>query len=162
MLKVCDKVCSEKRQPEPEQKHHCCASRPVVHQSKRAASEKKGKDFLTYSLAVDESTYISDIAQLSIFIRGVNSSLNVTEVFLALHPMHGTTAGHDLYEEVSRCVNEMEPWEKLVGLSTDRAPAMCGHRSGVVAKIREKMQEENITGELTAYRCIMHRCMVKP
>lgn len=72
--------------------------------------------------------------------------------------MHGTTTGHDLYEEVSRCVNEMElPWEKLVGLTTDGAPAMRGHRSGLVAKIREKMQKENVRRELTAYHCIIHQ-----
>lgn len=41
---------------------------------------EKGKDFIAYSLAVDESTDISDIAQLSIFIRGVDSSLNATGV----------------------------------------------------------------------------------
>ncbi|TWW67079.1 hypothetical protein D4764_02G0001200 [Takifugu flavidus] len=98
------------------------------------------------SLAVDES---SDI-------RG-DSSLNVTEEFLALRPVHGTTTGQDLYEEVSRCGNEMElPREKLVGWTTDGAPAMCGHRSGLVAKIREKMQEEKVTAELTAHHCIIH------
>ncbi|TWW53835.1 hypothetical protein D4764_0165910 [Takifugu flavidus] len=65
------------------------------------------------SLAVDES---SDI-------RG-HSSLNVTEEFLAIRPVHGTTTGQDLYEEVSRCGNEMElPREKLVGWTTDGAPA---------------------------------------
>ncbi|TWW61287.1 hypothetical protein D4764_17G0008590 [Takifugu flavidus] len=102
---------------------------------KQEQLEKKGKDFMASSLAVDES---SDI-------RG-DSSLNVTEEFLALRPVHGTTTGQDLYEEVSRCGNEMElPREKLVGWTTDGAPAMCGHRSGLVAKIREKMQEENVT-----------------
>lgn len=44
----------------------------------------KGKDLVAYSLAVDESTDISDIAQLSIFIRGVDSSMSVTEEFLGL------------------------------------------------------------------------------
>ncbi|XP_076827101.1 general transcription factor II-I repeat domain-containing protein 2 [Brachyhypopomus gauderio] len=72
--------------------------------------------------------------------------------------MHGTTTGQDLYEEVSRCVNEMGlPWEKLVGLTTDGAPAMCGHRSGLVARMRERMREENVTDELTAYHCIIHQ-----
>ena len=99
-----------------------------------------------------------DIAQLSIFIRGVDSSLSITEELLALHPMHGTTTGQDLYEEVSRCVNEMGlPWEKPVGLTTDGAPAMCGHRSGLLARMCEKMQEENITDELTAYHCIIYQ-----
>ena len=118
----------------------------------------KGKDFIAYSLALDESTDTSDIAQLSILIRGVDSSLSITEELLALRPMHGTTTGKDLYEEVSRCVNEMGlPWEKLVGLTTDGAPAMCGHRSGLVARMRERMREENVTGELTAYHCIIHQ-----
>lgn len=48
MLKVCDEVCPEKKATlfkcEPKQKHHCRASRPVAHQSKRAACEK-GKIF---------------------------------------------------------------------------------------------------------------------
>ncbi|XP_055726157.1 general transcription factor II-I repeat domain-containing protein 2-like [Salvelinus fontinalis] len=161
MIKVCDEVCPEKRQLflNVSLSRNTIAER--VDQLSINLKEqlvKKGKDFIAYSLAVDESTDISDIAQLSIFIRGVDSSLSVTEEFLALRPMHGTTTGHDLYEEVSRCVNEMElPWEKLVGLTTDGAPAMCGHRSGLVAKIREKMQEENATGELTAYHCIIHQ-----
>ncbi|TWW62444.1 hypothetical protein D4764_04G0010910 [Takifugu flavidus] len=55
---------------------------------KQEQLEKKGKDFMASSLAVDES---SDI-------RG-DSSLNVTEEFLALRPVHGTTTGQDLYEE---------------------------------------------------------------
>ena len=40
---------------------------------------KKGKYFIVYSLAVDRSSDTSDTAQLSIFIRGVDSSLCVTE-----------------------------------------------------------------------------------
>ncbi|XP_076135597.1 general transcription factor II-I repeat domain-containing protein 2, partial [Alosa pseudoharengus] len=119
---------------------------------------EKGKYFIAYSLAVDESTDITNIAQLSIFIRGVDSSLSITEELLELRPMHDTTTGQDLYEEVYSCVNEMGlPWGKLVGLTTDGAPAMCGHRSGLVARIRERMRDENVTGELTAYHCIIHQ-----
>uniref|UniRef100_A0A0L8G398 DUF4371 domain-containing protein n=1 Tax=Octopus bimaculoides TaxID=37653 RepID=A0A0L8G398_OCTBM len=43
------------------------------------ADAKKGKDFVAYSLAVDESNDTTDTAQLTIFIRGVDSSLKVTE-----------------------------------------------------------------------------------
>lgn len=36
--------------------------------------------------------------------------------------MHGTITGHDLYEEVSRCVNEMElPWGKTRGFDNRRS-----------------------------------------
>ena len=48
------------------------------------------------------------------------------------------------------------PWDKLVGLTTDGAPAMCGQKSGLVGRIREKVREEN-AGELTAYHCIIHQ-----
>lgn len=114
----------------------------------------KGKNFIAYSLAVDESMDTSDIAQLSIFVHGVHSNLSIKEEFLALCPMHGTTAGQDLNEEVSRCVMDMGlNWKKLMGVTTEGAPAMCGHRSGLVAG----MQEVKITGELTAYHCIIHQ-----
>lgn len=87
----------------------------------------------------------------------MDSSLSITEEFLALRPMHSTITGQDPYEEVSRCVKMGLPWEKLVGLTTDEAPAMCGHRSGLVARMRRRMREENVTHELTEYHCIIHQ-----
>ena len=106
---------------------------------------------------MDESSDTSDTAQLSIFIRGVDSTLCVTEELLGLKSMHGTTTGKDLFEEVSKCINEMGlPWDKLVGLTTDGVPAMCGKKNGLVGRIREKMREDN-AGELTAYHCIKHQ-----
>ena len=117
----------------------------------------KGKYFVAYSLAVDESSDTSDTAQLSIFIRGVDSTLCVTEELLGLKSMHGTTTGKDLFEEVSKCIDEMGlPWDKLVGLTTDGVPAMCVKKNGLVGRIREKMREDN-AGELTAYHCIKHQ-----
>ncbi|TWW61222.1 hypothetical protein D4764_05G0013120, partial [Takifugu flavidus] len=78
--------------------------------------EKKGKDCMASSLAVDES---SDI-------RG-DSSLNVTEEF-----------------------------RRYVLCTAQPQDRICMKRSGLVAKIREKMQEENVTAELTAHHCILH------
>lgn len=98
---------------------------------------ERGKDFSAYSLAVDESVDVTDTAQLSIFIRGVDSSLCITGELLGIKSMHGTTTGKDIFEEVSKCANEMKlPWDKLTGLTTDGAPAM-----------REKMQREKCAGE---------------
>lgn len=111
---------------------------------------KKGKDFIAYSLAVDESSGTSDTAQLSICIRGVDSSL------LGLKSIHGTTTRKDIFEEVSKCITEMcLPWDKLVGLTTDGAPAMCCQKSGLVGKIQEKMREED-AGERKVYHGIIH------
>lgn len=68
---------------------------------------EKGKDFIAYSLAVDEGADVTDTAQLSIFIRGVDSSLCITEELLGIKSMHSTTTGKYIFEEVSKCVNEM-------------------------------------------------------
>ena len=47
----------------------------------------QGKSFLAFSVAIDESTDITDIAQLAIFIRGVDETLAITEEFLELVPI---------------------------------------------------------------------------
>lgn len=44
---------------------------------------KKGEDLIAYFLAVHESKDISDVAQLSVFTRAVDSSLTLTEELLA-------------------------------------------------------------------------------
>ena len=106
---------------------------------------------------MDESSDMSITTQQSIFIPGVVSSLCITEELLGLKSMHGTTTGKDIFEEVSKCITEMSLlWDKLVGLMTNSAPAMCGQKSGLVGRVQEKMRE-NDAGELTVYHCIIHQ-----
>ncbi|XP_042286459.1 general transcription factor II-I repeat domain-containing protein 2-like [Thunnus maccoyii] len=92
IMKVCDLVCSEKKQ-----------------------AFSKGKDFIAFSLAVDESSDTSDTAQCQ------SSSVEWTQI----------------------CVLRRNFWDKLVGLTTDGAPAICGQKSGLVGRVWEKMREEN-------------------
>ena len=71
--------------------------------------------------------------------------------------MHGTTTGKEILAEVSKCITKIGLlWDKLVGLTTDGAPAMCGQKSGLAGRVQEKMREEN-AGELTVYHCIIHQ-----
>lgn len=51
----------------------------------------KVKSFVAFSVAIDESKDITDVAQLAIFIRGVDETLTVTKEFLELVPMTDTT-----------------------------------------------------------------------
>ncbi len=70
--------------------------------------------------------------------------------------MHRTTTGEDIFENVFQSVTNMKlPWDKLVGLTTDGAPATCGEKSGLVGRMQLKMQKENCTSELTACQCII-------
>lgn len=125
MMKVCEIVCPEKKQTFS---NVSLSRNTVAERTCDLATNlyellmEKGKDFVAFSLAVDESCDASDTAQLSIFIRGVDSNLCVTEELLGLKSMHGTTTGKDIFEEVSKCMTEIKlPWDKLVGLTTDGA-----------------------------------------
>ncbi|KAJ3582444.1 hypothetical protein NHX12_000606, partial [Muraenolepis orangiensis] len=147
MMKVCDLVCPEKKQAFS---NMSLSRNTVADRTCDLATNlydqlmEKGKDFVAFSLAVDDT----DTAQLSVFIRRVDSNLCVTEELLGFKSMHGTTTGKEMFEEVSKCVIEIKlPWDKLVGLATDGAPAMCGKKSGLVGMVREKMREENCAVE---------------
>ncbi len=161
MMKVCHILCSDKKQVFA----NVSLSRNMVADwvcemttDLETQLIERGKDFVAYSLAVDESTDTTDPAQLAIFIRGVDSILCITEEILDIKSMHGTTTGKDIFENVFQSVTDMKlPWDKLVGLTTHGAPAMCGEKSGLVGRMQLKMQKENCTYELTAYHCIIHQ-----
>ena len=69
--------------------------------------KKKVKSFVIFSVALDESTDISDVAQHAIFIRGVDETLSVTEEFLGLVPMIDTITANDIFNSLVRVLNRM-------------------------------------------------------
>ncbi|XP_066512762.1 general transcription factor II-I repeat domain-containing protein 2A-like [Hoplias malabaricus] len=161
MMKVCDVLCPDKTRAFA---NVSLSRNTVANRVCEMATDLKtqlierAKDFVAYSLAVDETTDATDTAQLVIFIHGVDSNLCVTEEILDIKSMHGTTKGEDIFGNVFQSVTDMKlPWEKLVGLTTDGAPAMCGEKNGLVGRMRSKMREENCAGELTVYHCIIHQ-----
>ncbi|CAN7949242.1 unnamed protein product [Ixodes hexagonus] len=115
-------------------------------------------EFEAFSIAVDESTDITDNAQCAIFVRGIGKNLNVTEGLLDLIPTKGTTTGADILYVLER-VFELAglPWEKLVCLVTDGAPSMVGCKSGLVGRLRAKLAALGITDLFAALHCILHQ-----
>ena len=78
---------------------------------------------------MDDSTYVKDNAQLTTFIRGVDSNLCVAEEILDFKSMHGTTTGKDIFQNMCQSVTELNlPWDKLIGVTTDGAPAICNEK----------------------------------
>ena len=58
---------------------------------------EKISNFEAFSLCLDESTDMTDNAQLAIFIRGVDKNLHICEELLNLQTLHNTTKGSDIF-----------------------------------------------------------------
>jgi len=98
--------------------------------------EKKVNSFVIFSVALDESTDISDVSQQAIFIRGVDETLSVTEEFLGLMPMIDTITANDIFNSLVGVLNRMGIyWCRAVGIATDSTPSMIAKKAGAT-KVR--------------------------
>ncbi|CAI5653367.1 unnamed protein product [Oreochromis niloticus] len=106
--------------------------------------KQKVKSFIVFSVAIDEGTDITDVAQLAIFIRGVDDTLTVTEEFVELVPMTDTTTAADIFTALVGALDRVGvDWSRTVSLATDGAPSMIGKKAGVVKKFIDKVQSAN-------------------
>ena len=60
--------------------------------------------FEAFSVALDESTGVTDTVFCAVFIRGVAENLTVTEELLDLIPMKDTTIGRDIFHELKALI----------------------------------------------------------
>ena len=120
--------------------------------------DSRVRDFIAFSITLEEFTDLIDTAQLAIFVQGVDSSLQVAEDLLDMCSIKGITTGQDILDAV---VNAMEKrqlsLEKLGAITTDGAAAMIGHRNGFVSLDKQKLQNEGIMPLLLQFHCIIHQ-----
>lgn len=106
-----------------------------------------------FSLALDESTDICDVAQLSIFIRGIDDNFSVFEELLGLESLHGKTRGSDIFDKVKSCLENLQiDSSKLMSVCTDGAPSMIGRVTGTTTLL-----ENFLHRPLLKYHCIIHQ-----
>ncbi|XP_048852664.1 general transcription factor II-I repeat domain-containing protein 2-like [Brienomyrus brachyistius] len=116
----------------------------------------KAAGFVAFSLACDESTDISDSAQLLVFIRRVNENMEITQELAGFETLRSTTKSEDLFAAVERVLDTNGlSWEKLVGITTDGAPAMAGRKTGLATLISQKVSQ--CGGKVAKYHCILHQ-----
>lgn len=108
-------------------------SRSTVTQRSEAMAEdltqQLWKDIADYcfSLQLDESTDVSDTAQLCIFIRMVFTDMTAKEELLKVLPMKEHTRGENVFQSFKNFIKKTQlPVCKLVSTTTDGAPAIVG------------------------------------
>ncbi|XP_070408444.1 general transcription factor II-I repeat domain-containing protein 2 [Nothobranchius furzeri] len=161
MMKAAEIVCPEKRQAfaNISLTRNTIADRiSDISADLDCHVREKVKSFIAFSVAIDESTDITDVAQLAIFIRGVDDTLTVTEEFVELVPMTDTTTAADIFTALVGALDRVGvQWSRAVSLATDGAPSVTGRKSGVVTKFREKVQSANGGGDFWTFHCILHQ-----
>uniref|UniRef100_A0A8C4FES4 HAT C-terminal dimerisation domain-containing protein n=1 Tax=Dicentrarchus labrax TaxID=13489 RepID=A0A8C4FES4_DICLA len=117
------------------------------------------RDFEYFSMACDETTDITNTAQLAIFVRGITTRFETKQELLSLQAMHGTTKGEDLFNQVIVAMNKFElPFEKLSGIATDGAPAMVGTLKGLTALVKKEMSHLSLDpSDLVVCYCIIRQ-----
>ncbi|XP_062415327.1 general transcription factor II-I repeat domain-containing protein 2A-like [Pungitius pungitius] len=95
------------------------------------------QDCKYFSLALDESTDVTDVSQLMFFARTIDNAFDVHEELLKLASLHDTTKGSDIFNAVTSAVGEYGGFEKLSTVVTDGAPAMQGRHRGFAGLLRQ-------------------------
>ncbi|KAG7162491.1 Zinc finger BED domain-containing protein 5-like 10, partial [Homarus americanus] len=106
-----------------------------------------------FSLALDKSTDICDVVQLSIFIKGIDDHFSVFEELVSLESFHGKTRGSDIFDKVKSCLENLQlDSSKLITVCTDGAPSMIGKVAGTTTLL-----ENFLNRPLLKYHCIIHQ-----
>ena len=83
-----------------------------------------------FAMQLDELTNVTNCGQLLVYVRFTENDIVKTELLINKE-VSGTTKGKDISNIVDEFFkkNDLE-WSKLVGCTTDGAPAMLGRKSG--------------------------------
>ena len=106
------------------------------------------------SLAVDESTDSSDVAQLCLYVRFFDGEC-FREDLLGLIPLDGHTTGEILFEKVISFFRENQlELSRINMLVTDGAPAMSGRTRGLSARLAD------VAPQLRSLHCLIHQSLL--
>ena len=113
-----------------------------------------------FAIQLDESTDVTNCAQLLIFVRYVGKE-GVKEEFLMNAALEAKTKGDDIFQIMNSFFKQHGlKWENLRGCTTDKAPAVLGRKSGFRARVMEVAPHEKFL------HCMIYRfalsCKVLP
>jgi hypothetical protein len=105
-----------------------------------------------FAIQLDESTDVSNNAILLCFVR-YSEDEDFREELLCCLDLPGRTTSSEIFSALDEYFQAQGlDWSKCVGVCTDGAASMTGHRSGVVAKIKDVAHPE-----ILSTHCMIHR-----
>ena len=109
------------------------------------------KKKIYFSLQIDESTDLTNFAQLMTYIR-YDTAESIEEEFLFCEALSSRTTSDEIFKKINQFVitNGIK-WENCVGVCSDGARAMTGQHSGVITKIIQVAPNAKFT------HCSIHR-----
>lgn len=117
----------------------------------------KVQSFDCFSLAMDESTDMSDTTQFLLFVRGIDENFNVYEELIKMCSLKCTTTGEDLFHYLEQSLKLLQlSWEKLISVTTDGGKNMSGQNKGVVGRIITRQKDSGSAAPLI-FHCIVHQ-----
>ncbi|KAJ8333792.1 hypothetical protein SKAU_G00411110 [Synaphobranchus kaupii] len=106
------------------------------------------------SLAVDESTDNSDVAQLCLYVRFFDGEC-FREELLGLIPLEGHTTGEILFTKIASFFEDNKlDLARVNMLVTDGAPSMAGRQQGLAARIKA------VAPQLRSVHCLIHQSLL--
>ena len=104
-----------------------------------------------FAIQLDESTDVAKCSQLVVYVRFIQNFTVKTELMLN-QELAATTKGKDVFNVLADFFKENElDWSKLVGYTTDGAPAMLGRKSGFQTYVKD------VAANTTFVHCFIHR-----
>ena len=104
-----------------------------------------------FSIQLDETTDVTNFAQLLVYVRYYKNK-KIKEEFLFCKPLQTSTTAADIFDLIDDFFKEHSiEWKKLCGVCTDGAPAMLGCKSGFQSLVK------NVSPEVIGTHCMIHR-----
>jgi hypothetical protein len=104
-----------------------------------------------FSLCLDDITDETDVSQLLIFVRAIQSDFSTHEELLNLVSLHGTTKGSANFEAVRKCVDKYGGINKCFSIVTDGAKVVVGEKKGFSGLLRK------CGVRCPVFHCIIHQ-----
>ena len=87
--------------------------------------QEKISNFAAFSIAIDESTDITDAAQLAVFVRGFTDKFEIIEIV----PIKERTRAENIFCEIITVINTYNlNLDKIVGFTSDSIAFMIGKK----------------------------------